>query len=111
MVFGSPDLPRGQLIEHGSTRAGRWLRARRLRFAAWIAVVEGLLVVLHVIPWFAAIAVAALPLGFYVWLGRALRSDAAREGSRVAAAARVPALLLPVAGALNRGRGLLVRGR
>ena len=30
-------------IEHGSTRTGRWLRERRLRFTLWIAAIEGLL--------------------------------------------------------------------
>src|SRR2546423_3504937 len=110
MVFGSPDLPRGQLIEHGSTRAGRWLRARRLRFAAWTAVVEGLLVVLHVIPWFAAIALAALALGFYVWLGRELRSDVARQGSWIAAASQVLVVLVPVLVALIGGLAILAVG-
>ena len=110
MVFGSPDLPRGQLIDHGSTRAGRWLRARRLRFAAWIAVVEGLLVVLHVIPWFAAIALAALALGFYIWLGRELRSDAARQGSWIVAASQVLVVLVPVLVALIGGLAILAVG-
>src|SRR5438552_11896760 len=110
MDFGSPDLPRGQLIEHGSTRAGRWLRARRLRFAAWIAVGEGLLGVFHVIPWFAAIALAALALGFYVWLGRELRLDAARQGSWIAAASQVLVVLVPVLVALIGGLAILAVG-
>src|SRR2546421_12709288 len=110
MVFESPDQPRGHLIDHGSTSAGRWLRARRLRFASWIAVVEGLLVVLHVIPWFAAIALAALALGFYVWLGRELRSDAARQGSWIAAASQVLVVLVPVLVALIGGLAILAVG-
>ena len=110
MVFGSPDLPRGHLIDHGSTRAGRWLRARGLRFASWIAVIEGLLVVLHVIPWFAAIALAALALGFYIWLGRELRSDAARQGSWIAAASQVLVVLVPVLVALIGGLAILAVG-
>src|SRR5881392_1110190 len=110
MVLGSPDLPQRQVLDHGPTRAGRWLRARRLRFAAWIAVVEGLLVVLHVIPWFAAIALAALALGFYVWLGRELRSDAARQGSWIAAASQVLVVLVPVLVALIGGLAILAVG-
>ena len=107
MVYGTPDIRQGQLIDHGSTRAGRWLRARRLRFATWIAVVEGLLVVVHVIPWFVALALAAAALGFYVWLGRELRSDVVRHGSWIAAASQVLVVLVPVLVALIGGLAIL----
>src|SRR2546421_9382220 len=110
MVYGTPDVPRGQLVDHRSTRAGRWLRAKRLRFATWIAVVEGLLVVLHVIPWFVALALAAAALGFYVWLGRELRSDVARQGSWIAAASQVLVVLVPVLVALIGGLAILAVG-
>jgi hypothetical protein len=107
MVLGSPDLPQRQVLEHGSTPAGRWLRARRLKFAAWIAVGEGLLVVLHVIPWFAALALAALAAGFYIWLGRELRFDVGRQASWIAAASQVMVLLVPVLVALIGGLAIL----
>jgi hypothetical protein len=110
MVFRPQGIPSGQLVDHGSTRAGRWLRVRRLRFAAWIAVVEGLLVVLHVIPWFAAVALAALALAFYIWLGRELRSDAARQASWIAAASQVLVVLVPVLVALIGGLAILAVG-
>jgi hypothetical protein len=110
MVLGSPDLRHGQVLDHGSTRAGRWLRARRLKFAAWIAVVEGLLVVLHVIPWFAALALAALAAGFYIWLGRELRSDVGRQTSWIAAASQVMVVLVPVLVALIGGLAILAVG-
>src|SRR2546423_15445155 len=110
MVYGSPDVPRGQLVDHRSTRAGRWLRAKRLRFATWIAVVEGLLVVLHAIPWFVALALAAAALGFYLWLGRALRSDVARQGSWIAAASQVLVVLVPGLVALIGGPAILPAG-
>ena len=107
MVYGSPDLPSGRLIEHGSTRTGRWLRARRIRFAAWIAVIEGLLVVLHVIPWFAAVALAAAAVGFYVWLGRDLRSDVMRQASWIAAASQALVALVPILVAVIGGLAIL----
>jgi hypothetical protein len=110
MAFRPQGIPSGQFVDHGSTRAGRWLRARRLRFAAWIAVVEGLLVVLHLIPWFAAVALAALALGFYIWLGRELRSDAARQASWIAAASQVLVVLVPVLVALIGGLAILAVG-
>ena len=48
------------MIEAGSTRSGRWLQSRRLRFALWAAVIEGLLVIVHVIPRWPALIVAAV---------------------------------------------------
>jgi len=29
------------VIEHGTSKSGRWLRARRVRLVLWVAVVEG----------------------------------------------------------------------
>jgi hypothetical protein len=83
-------------IEHRSSRTGRWLRARRLRLALWIAVAEGLLVIFDVIPGWTALLVGALILAFYLFLGRGLRSDAGRQASWVAAASQVFVALVPV---------------
>jgi hypothetical protein len=83
-------------IEHRSTRTGRWLRARRVKFALWIAVIEGLLVIFDVIPNWVALLVGALILGFYIIVGRQLRSDTARQGSWIAAAAQVLVALVPI---------------
>ena len=45
MATGSSLEPTSHVIEHGDERvAARWLRARRVRIALWIAVVEGILV-------------------------------------------------------------------
>jgi hypothetical protein len=83
-------------IEHRGSRAGRWLRARRLRLALWIAVAEGLLVVFDVIPGWTALLVGALVLGFYLVVGRQLQSDVSRQASWVAAASQVLVALVPV---------------
>ena len=83
-------------VDHGSTRAGRWLRARRLRIALWIAVVEGVLVVFDVIPGWTALLVGGAVLAFYLLVGRGLRSDAARHTSWVAAMSQVLVALIPV---------------
>ena len=37
------------VLDHGSTRPGRWLRGHRLRFTLWVTLIEGLLVVVHVL--------------------------------------------------------------
>ncbi|HWH54071.1 MAG TPA: hypothetical protein VNT04_00695 [Gaiellaceae bacterium] len=89
-------LDTGPAIEHGSTRAGRWLRARRVRIAFWIAVVEGLLVAVHAISWWAAIAIAVLVVGGWFIFGHRLRSDAARQASWIAAVSQALVALVPI---------------
>ena len=83
-------------IEHGSSRPGRWLRARRVRIAFWIAVAEGLLVVFHAISWWLAIAIAlAVVIGWFSY-GHRLRSDAARQVGWIAAVSQALVALVPV---------------
>ena len=96
MVFGRPELGRGRVIEHGTTATGRWLRSRRLSIAAWIALVEGVLVVLHVIPRWPALLVAGAVIAFYLAYGRHSGSDALRQGSWIAAASQAVMALVPV---------------
>ena len=61
MATDQPLQPSGP-IEHHTTRAGRWLRARRIRAALWIAVIEGIIVaLLHDVSRWTVIAVA-IPL-------------------------------------------------
>lgn len=90
------ELGHASVVDHGSSSAGRWLRARRLRGALGIAVIEGLLVALHVIPWWLAIVVAAAVMAFYLFAGRRLRSDVARQTSWVAAASQAMMALVPI---------------
>jgi hypothetical protein len=84
------------MIEQGSTRGGRWLRERRLRIAVWIAVIEGLLVVVHVIPKWLAIIVAGAVLVWYVLAGRRRTSGTTRQISWIAAASQAMLALIPV---------------
>lgn len=84
------------MIEHRSSRSGRWLRERRLRIAIWIAVIEGLLVVVHVIPKWLAIIVAGALLGWYLLAGRRVQSDGARQVGWIAAASQAMLALIPV---------------
>jgi hypothetical protein len=86
----------GHVLEHRSTPGGRWLRARRLRIALGIAIVEGLLVVLDVVDWWVAIVVSIAAIAFYIVAGRNLRSYAARQASWIAAAAQALVVLVPV---------------
>jgi hypothetical protein len=85
-----------RLIEHGGTRTGRWLRERRLRFAAWIAVVEGILVAFGVIPWFAALTVAVLVLVAYFGWARSQGSATVRQAGWIVAVSQALVALVPV---------------
>ena len=83
-------------IEHGSSRGGRWLRERRLRIAAWIAVGEGLLVVLHAIPYWPAIILAAALISLYMAYGRKSASDTVRQATWIGAASQAVMVFIPI---------------
>jgi hypothetical protein len=89
-------LDTGPALEHGSSRAGRWLRARRVRIAFWIAAIEGLLVVVHAISWWLAVAVAALLVFGWFSFGHRLRSDTARQAGWIAAVSQALVALVPI---------------
>ena len=93
MTYGTSPLP---VLEHGSSATARWLRARRLRFALWIAVAEAILVLFGAIPRFAAVAVALVVLAGYFTVGRSLRSFTARQVGWIAAASQAFVILVPL---------------
>jgi hypothetical protein len=75
---------------------GRWLRAKRLLLALSLAAIEGILVVLDVIPGWVAVVVAVLVIGLYLVAGRSARHDAVRQVSWIGAASQVCVALVPV---------------
>ena len=83
-------------LEHGTSRTGRWLRARRLRIALWVAVIEGIAVVFHVISGWLALTIAAIVIAFYLILGRELKQDTLRQTSWIAAMSQALVALIPV---------------
>ena len=87
----------GYAIEHGSTRLGRWLRDRRFRLTLWIAAIEGLLYVFHVLHWWAAVLLAVIAVLFWWYSGRQHRSDALREASWIFAVSQLLVLVVPLA--------------
>jgi hypothetical protein len=89
-------LGSGPALEHGSSRFGRWLHARRIRIAFWIAVAEGILIVFHAISWWAAVAIAALVVIGWFSLGHRIRSDTARQAAWIAAVSQALVALVPV---------------
>jgi hypothetical protein len=93
MAYSQPQ----PVIESGSSRAGRWLRERRLKLAIWIAVFEGIVVALRgdVSRW-TVVGIAALVLIIYVLLRDRVRWDAGNEVLWIVAASQVCAVLVVI---------------
>jgi hypothetical protein len=84
-------------IEHGSSRSSRWLRERRLRITLWVAAVEGLLYLVHVLHWWEAVVLAVIAVAIWWTGGRGSRSDFFRQASWVFAASQLLVLCVPIA--------------
>ena len=82
------------MIEHGTSRTGRWLAARRVKLALAIAIAEAIIVALEdsVSRW--TVIIIAVPLiALYVYAGRNWRSDTARQVAWIAAASQALAVV------------------
>jgi hypothetical protein len=86
---------RPDVIEHGAGGIGLWLQQRRIQIALWIAVIEGLLVAVHVINRWVAIAVAIAAVTVYFFAGRESRSLTVRQVTWVAATSQAAVVLIP----------------
>ena len=89
-------LERSAVIEHGTSRTGRWLRERRVRVAVWVAVIEGLLIVLHAISWPIALVVAIAVVVLYFSTRDRIHSDVVGEVAWIAAVSQALVALVPV---------------
>ena len=83
------------VVEHESSRGGRWLRLHRTRLALWIAVVEAALVGFGVIPRWPAVILALALLALYVFVGRNVRSETLRQLSWIGAVSQLLIVALP----------------
>lgn len=84
------------VLEHGRSRTGRWLRARRLRLALLVGALETVVIVFTDDTWRWALVLAALVFAFYYFVGRKARWDVVREVSWTAAASQILPVLVPV---------------
>jgi hypothetical protein len=86
-----------RMIEHGTSRTGRWLRTRRTRFALTIAAVEAIVVaVFHDASRWTVIGLAIVALAIYVAAGRTSRSDAFRQITWIFAASQLLAVIAAI---------------
>ncbi len=89
-------MDRPLTIEHGSTRLGRTLRESRLKIAALIALVEGVLVLIGEIRWWIIVLLAIAAVVLYVGRGREARREEIREGTWILAVSQLAVVLVPV---------------
>ena len=85
-----------EVIEYGSTPRSRWLHERRAKLAFGIALVEGVLVIAHVISAWMAILAGIAIVGYWFFLGRNHKSHLARDISWTAALSQVIVALVPL---------------
>jgi len=85
-----------ETIEHRQGRFGPVLRQRRTHLILWIVLVEGILVILDVIPWWSVLLAAAIAIGLYLTVGRRNSSATVRELSWIAAVSQLVVVLVPV---------------
>jgi hypothetical protein len=99
------------VIEHGSTRTGRWLKARRVRLALWIAVIEGVIVALaHDFSRWTVIGIAIPVLALYVFWGRHAGSDTARQLTWIAGASQALAVVVVIMAFILNWLALILAG-
>jgi hypothetical protein len=89
-------LERGAVVEHGTGRIGRWLRARRFGIALAIAVVEGIVIVAGEISVPLALVIAIAVVVLYFTLGDRIASDVAGQVAWIAAVSQALVMLVPV---------------
>jgi len=85
------------VIEHGTSRSGRWLRARRFRIALIIAAAEAIIVaVFHDVSRWTVIGIAVLAVVLYVFAGRDSKHDTFRQATWIFAVSQLLAVVAAV---------------
>ncbi len=85
-------------LEQRLSKPARYLATHRLRLTLWIAVPEGLLVVLGVISGFKYVVyvLAVVAIVFWITTARRYQSSVARQASWIFAASQALAVLVPI---------------
>jgi len=90
----------GLVVEHRESLFSRRLRRRRAQIAVGIAAVEGVLVLVGVVSWWAVVAAATVSVAAYVGAGRWQLSPGVRTATWLAAVSQLVVVLVPVGIAL-----------
>jgi hypothetical protein len=84
------------VLEHRSSTFGRRAHRNRLWIALGIAAVEGLLVLVGAVAWWAIVLAATAAVGLYVWRLREHGSADVRTAGWIAAVSQLVVVLVPV---------------
>jgi uncharacterized membrane protein HdeD (DUF308 family) len=85
------------VVGHDTSRAGRWLRARRTRIALWIGVVEAIVVAVSAdVSRWSVIGLAIVAAAVYLAVGRDSRWDTLRQTTWIFAASQLLAVLVAI---------------
>jgi hypothetical protein len=80
-----------------TSRLGRRLAAKRLQIALWIAVIEGVIILISQnISWWVAIIIAVPFILLYLLVGRTAQSDVGRQLAWIAGASQTFVVLLAI---------------
>ena len=85
-----------RVLEHRTSRSGRWLREYRLRIALGIAILEGAAIAFDAVAVWLALVLAIGIVAFYFAAGRNFVSDTLRQASWTAAFSQVLVMLVPL---------------
>ena len=78
------------------TSPGTALRQNRIKISLWIAVIEGLLTIVHVIPHLAIYVLAVVAVAFWAAAGRNYKSNLGRQLAWIFGASQALAVLVPI---------------
>ena len=85
------------VIDHDSTRTGRWLQVRRWRLALGVAVIEGVIVALSAgFSRWTVIGLALVAVALYLFAGRDTRWDLGHQLSWIFAASQVLTVVVTI---------------
>ena len=84
------------VLEHGESQFSRRLRRRRAPIAVGIAAAESVLVLVGIMPWWAAVVAAVVSVAAYVWVGGQRTSPGVRAAAWLAAVSQLIVGLVPV---------------
>jgi hypothetical protein len=87
------------VIEHRQGPRSR-LRRRRVQIALAVAALEGLLVLVGVLPWWSVLVLAAAGLAAYLAVGRDSSNPDVRDVTWIAAVSQLSVVLLPLLAAV-----------
>ena len=110
-MSANESLQQHSTVEHGTTRLGRWLQARRIRITLWIAVLEGTIVAItkDLSRW-TVNAIAVPVLALYGFWGRDAKSHTWRQILWIAGASQALAVVVVILAFILDWLALLLAG-